>query len=173
MLSNRIGVAIAAFAFILASDVCLAQQSTSSAARGENSRPDAVSSCKVKSPSYLALERALRKKYPQINDGLSISREYLKRLPAHWGGLELTERQTKNLYSIQKEYFDEISMLEARIARLESERYARMRAILTDEQRATLDDIIKNGGTGRQAKKSPSKKETGGDKNTKNEKTKK
>ena len=64
-------------------------------------------------------------------------------------------------------------MLEARIARLESERYARMRAILTDEQRATLDDIIKNGGTGRQAKKSPSKKETGGDKNTKNEKTKK
>ena len=121
-------------------------------------RSNANASSSGKRPSYLAVERAARAKFPDAYKFLKRERDYTKRLPTYCGELGLSESQTKKIDAIQKDYFEEIADLEARIARLERERDARMRAVLTDKQLESLDKKIDDAERARKAKsKSTSK----------------
>lgn len=89
--------------------------------------------------AFLALEKSAATKTPEIFAKLPKLREFSKRLPNYWRALQPTKKQTTEIYAIQLDYFLEIANLQARIARLETERDARMRAVLTEKQRAALD----------------------------------
>ncbi|MBP5623004.1 MAG: hypothetical protein J6X44_13430, partial [Thermoguttaceae bacterium] len=120
-------------------------------------RSNANAASSGKRPSYLAIERASRSRFPDAYKNLKRERDYTKRLPIYWGELGLSDAQTKKVYSIQKDYFEEIVALEARIARLERERYARMRAVLTDKQLESLDKKIDDAEKARKAKSKSSR----------------
>ncbi|MCF0234462.1 MAG: hypothetical protein HUK22_05730 [Thermoguttaceae bacterium] len=88
---------------------------------------------------FLALEKSARAKTPDIFAKLEIVKKFTRRLPNFWGSLKLTKKQKDSVYAIQEEYFKEIASLTARIERLEKERDAKMRAVLSDKQRQKLD----------------------------------
>lgn len=88
---------------------------------------------------FLTLERTAREKSPELFAKLVVVREFSKRLPNFWRSVRLTKKQTNAIYAIQEDYFNEISKLEARIKRLEDERDAKMRTVLTEKQRGVLD----------------------------------
>lgn len=109
-------------------------------ASAENSTPtEQAAPTPAPNADFLALERAAREKSPELFAKLTVVREFSKRLPNFWRALRLTKKQTNSIYAVQKDYFDEISKLEARIKRLEDERDEKMRAVLTEKQRAALD----------------------------------
>lgn len=120
-----VGIAVAALSCVVAT----AQDTTR----------DRETPTTARRPSYLAIERAARAKFPDAYKNLERARSFTRRLPTYWGELGLSERQTSTVYAIQEDYFEEIADLEARIARLEKERDAKTRAVLTERQRDVLD----------------------------------
>ena len=89
--------------------------------------------------AVLEMERAAKAKTPEILEKLTSDKTFSRRIPNYWNALKLTKRQKNAIYALQQEYFTEIAQLQARIARLEAERDARYREVLTPKQRETLD----------------------------------
>lgn len=89
--------------------------------------------------AVLEMERAAKAKTPEILEKLPTLKTFSRRIPNYWNALKLTKRQKNAIYDLQLEYFTEIAQLQARIERLEAERDARYRAVLTQKQRETLD----------------------------------
>ena len=87
----------------------------------------------------LEMERAAKAKTPEILEKLVFDKTFSRRIPNYWNTLKLTKRQKNAIYALQEEYFNEIAQLQARIERLEAERNARYREILTQKQKETLD----------------------------------
>ncbi len=92
---------------------------------------------------YLAQEQAARAARPELFKELTITEKFVKRLPTFWSKLKVVKRQTREAYAIQESYFTEIAQLKARVERLEKERDAKLRALLTDKQRGTYDELVK------------------------------
>jgi len=93
-------------------------------------------------PDFLAQEQAARAASPDLFKDLTITEKYVKRLPTYWTKLKVVKRQTREAYAIQEQYFAEIAQLKARIERLEKERDAKYRALLSENQRATYDGMV-------------------------------
>lgn len=89
--------------------------------------------------AVLDLERAAKAKTPEIFEKLTFDKAFSRRIPNYWNTLKLTKRQKNAIYALQQEYFAEIILLQARIERLEAERDARYRDVLTAKQREQLD----------------------------------
>ena len=89
--------------------------------------------------AVLELERAAKAKTPEIFEKLAVDKPFSRRIPNYWNALKLTKRQKNAIYALQQEYFTEIIQLQARIARLEAERDARYREVLTQKQKEVLD----------------------------------
>lgn len=89
--------------------------------------------------AVLEMERAAKAKTPEILEKLPTLKTFSRRIPNYWNALKLTKRQKNAIYDLQLEYFTEIAQLQARIERLEAERDARYRTVLTQKQRETLD----------------------------------
>ena len=89
--------------------------------------------------AVLEMERAAKAKTPEILEKLPTLKTFSRRIPNYWNALKLTKRQKNAINDLQLEYFTEIAQLQARIERLEAERDARYRAVLTQKQRETLD----------------------------------
>ena len=85
------------------------------------------------------MERAAKAKTPEILEKLASDKTFTRRIPNYWNALKLTKRQKDAIYALQLEYFAEIAQLQARIKRLEAERDARYREVLTPKQREALD----------------------------------
>jgi Spy/CpxP family protein refolding chaperone len=63
-------------------------------------------------------------------------------LPAGWSKLELTAAQKEEVYKINREHKEKVDKLRAEIRKLDEE-YAKKRvAVLTDEQRKKLIDLV-------------------------------
>ncbi len=89
--------------------------------------------------AVLEMERAAKAKTPEIFEKLVLDKPFSRRIPNYWNALKLTKRQKNAIYALQQEYFIEIAQLQARIARLEAERDARYREVLTPKQKEALD----------------------------------
>ena len=89
--------------------------------------------------AVLDMERNAKSKTPEILEKLVFDKQFSRRIPNYWNALKLTKRQKNAIYALQEEYFAEIAQLQARIARLEAERDARYREVLTPKQREALD----------------------------------
>lgn len=89
--------------------------------------------------AVLEMERAAKAKTPELFDKLASDKTFSRRIPNYWNTLNLTKRQKNAIYALQLEYFTEIAQLQARIERLEAERNARYREILTAKQKEALD----------------------------------
>jgi hypothetical protein len=63
-------------------------------------------------------------------------------LPPNWKRIGLTDKQVQDIYKVQGKYNDEIDKLEAKIKELKATRDKEMKAVLTDEQKKRLDDIL-------------------------------
>ncbi|MBY0455928.1 MAG: hypothetical protein K2V38_01175 [Gemmataceae bacterium] len=63
-------------------------------------------------------------------------------LPPNWKKLGLTEKQVQEVYKVQAKYRDEIDKLEAKIRELKAAREKEEKAVLTDEQKKRLEDIL-------------------------------
>jgi Spy/CpxP family protein refolding chaperone len=85
------------------------------------------------------MERNAKSKTPEILEKLVFDKRFSRRIPNYWNALKLTQRQKNAIYALQEEYFTEIAQLQARIARLEAERDARYREVLTPKQKEALD----------------------------------
>ena len=85
------------------------------------------------------MERNAKSKTPEILEKLVFDKQFSRRIPNYWNALKLTKRQKNAIYALQEEYFTEIAQLQARIARLEAERDARYREVLTPKQKEALD----------------------------------
>lgn len=93
---------------------------------------------------FLALEREFKRVAPELARLLPAFAEFSRRLPARWGSLGLSSRQTKDIYRIEEEYHNEISQLQARIDRLTEERNEKLLEILTEKQKTKLERILKD-----------------------------
>ena len=89
--------------------------------------------------AVLEMERNAKSKTPEIFEKLVFDKQFSRRIPNYWNALKLTKRQKNAIYALQEEYFTEIAQLQARIARLEAERDARYREVLTPKQKEALD----------------------------------
>ena len=89
--------------------------------------------------AVLEMERAAKAKTPEILEKLVLDKPFSRRIPNYWNALKLTKRQKNAIYALQQEYFNEIIQLQARIERLEAERDARYREVLTQKQKEALD----------------------------------
>ena len=76
-------------------------------------------------------------------------------LPANWGKLGLSDDQKQQVYKLQKEYKDKIDVLEKQIKALKEEERMKREAVLTDEQKQKLKDIL----SGKFGEKKDDKKE--------------
>lgn len=63
-------------------------------------------------------------------------------LPQGWSKLNLTAAQKEDVYKLNREYADKIDKLNDEIAKLREELARKRVAVLTDEQRKKLVDIV-------------------------------
>ncbi|MDW8244525.1 MAG: hypothetical protein RMJ88_15050 [Thermogemmata sp.] len=63
-------------------------------------------------------------------------------LPPNWGKLGLSEEQKQKIYQIQNKYNSEILRLETQVKELRAKRDEEMRAVLTEEQKKRLEEIL-------------------------------
>lgn len=61
-------------------------------------------------------------------------------IPTGWGKLSLDAAQKQSIYTIQSEYKEKTSKLEAEIRKLEAEKYKKMVGVLKPEQKKILTD---------------------------------
>jgi len=65
------------------------------------------------------------------------------RVPNHYGKLGLSPKQKETIYGIQAKYDQQIDALEKQIEELEAEEDQEIEDVLTDVQRARLQEILK------------------------------
>ena len=116
------------------------------------------SKSEVKSPAersitFLAMEQASRRSFPNLVKGLQTSQVFSRRLPANWSKVGVTDGQKEEIYAIEQEYFPEIAQLEARVARLKAERDAAMLEVLDNGQRKALEQVLQQAEAERGQKK--------------------
>jgi len=63
-------------------------------------------------------------------------------LPSNWGKFPLSDQQKQQIYKIQGDYHDKIAPLEKQIKMLKEQERRDMEAVLNDEQKKLLKDII-------------------------------
>ena len=73
----------------------------------------------------------------EVNKSLTVDKKFAGRLPNGYRDV-VSSSQKEEVYKIQKDYFETIELLKARIALLESERNSKIDGLLTDEQRTKL-----------------------------------
>lgn len=84
------------------------------------------------------------------------------RLPAHYSKI-VTDEQRKQIYAIHLEYAERIDALQKELARLQEERDARTRAVLTPAQQQTLDELIAANEKAKRVQAAAAEGETGTD----------
>jgi hypothetical protein len=63
-------------------------------------------------------------------------------LPANWGKLGLSEEQKQKVYKVQAEYKEKIADLEKQLKEAKATEKKEMEAVLTDEQKKRLRDLV-------------------------------
>ena len=63
-------------------------------------------------------------------------------LPANWGKIGLSDEQKQQIYKVQADYRDKIEPLEKQIRDLKGKEKQAMEAVLNDDQKKLLKDII-------------------------------
>ncbi|MDO5308439.1 MAG: hypothetical protein Q4G03_02945 [Planctomycetia bacterium] len=89
--------------------------------------------------TFLELERKARLQAPELFKNLVGLKAYKKRLPSGWRALNLTQKQTEEIYKLDEEYHKEIAQLQARIERLNQERERQLRTLLKPSQLQRLN----------------------------------
>jgi len=64
------------------------------------------------------------------------------RVPNHYGKLGLSPKQKETIYGIQSKYRDQIEALEKQLAELEQQEDEEVEAVLTDDQKTRLQEIL-------------------------------
>jgi Spy/CpxP family protein refolding chaperone len=64
------------------------------------------------------------------------------RLPAHYGKIGLTDAQKAKIYAVQGDYDDQLDTLVKQIADLKAKRDAEVEAVLTEDQRKILKNLL-------------------------------
>ena len=64
------------------------------------------------------------------------------RVPNHYGKLGLSPKQKETIYGIQSKYDDQIEALEKQLADLERQEDEEVEAVLTDDQKKRLQEIL-------------------------------
>lgn len=64
------------------------------------------------------------------------------RVPNHYGKLGLSPKQKETIYGIQSKYRDQIEALEKQLADLERQEDEEVEAVLTDDQKKRLQEIL-------------------------------
>ena len=67
---------------------------------------------------------------------------FRRRLPNYYGQVGISKKQRETIYRIQKEYFDQISVLEVQIAALKAKRDGEVHNVLNDPQKAVLKQLV-------------------------------
>lgn len=119
-----------------------ASTAVSAQENGKGGVPENGEKKTVERVDYLALEKEAKELAPPLlEEKLRGVRPFAKRLPRYWSQLLLTERQIRIAYAIQKDYHERIAALEARAARLERERDAKLNYLLSNSQRFKLKEL--------------------------------
>lgn len=92
------------------------------------------------------------------------------RLPANYGKLGVSEDQRKKLYEIQNKYDDQIAVLQKQIADLRAKEKSELEAVLTPEQKKSLQAANEESQKKAAEKKKAGEKEKTIDKTEKSEK---
>lgn len=92
------------------------------------------------------------------------------RLPANYAKIGVSEEQRKKIYEIQGKYDDQISVLQKQLADLRAKEKAEVEAVLTPEQKKTLQSVSEESQKKAAEKKKVGDKEKGSDKAEKGEK---
>ena len=80
------------------------------------------------------------------------------RVPRYFGQLGLSREQRQEIYRIQAKYRSQIAELQAQIAALRKAERQEIEGVLTEGQKARLEEIIRDR-AGRRAAKKPAKKD--------------
>ena len=78
-----------------------------------------------------------------VYKGLTVGKKFTGRLPNGYKEV-VSNSQREEIYKIQKEYFETVELLKARIELLESERNLKIDGLLNGEQRTKLKTILGN-----------------------------
>ncbi len=92
------------------------------------------------------------------------------RLPANYAKIGISDEQRKKIYEIQGKYDDQIAALQKQLADLRAKEKAEVEAVLTPEQKKTLQSVSEESQKKAAEKKKASDKEKGSDKTEKGEK---
>lgn len=77
------------------------------------------------------------------------------RLPANYGKIGLTEPQKTKIYGIQGKYDDQLDALEKQIETLKEKRDHEVEAVLTDDQKKILKNLVDTSKETKKTKKEP------------------
>lgn len=89
------------------------------------------------------------------------------RLPANYAKIGISEEQRKKIYEIQGKYDDQIAALQKQLADLRAKEKAEVEAVLTPEQKKTLQSVSE------ESQKKAAEKKKAGDKEKESNKTEK
>lgn len=81
-----------------------------------------------------------------------------RRLPNHFGRLGLSDEQREKIYAVQVEYGQKIAALRRQIEELDHQRDEANRGVLTEEQRAKLDQLLAEARQRREARRRANRK---------------
>lgn len=79
---------------------------------------------------------------PVKGDQKALEAKLRGQLPPYWGKIGLSEEQKQKIYQIQSKYNSEIARLEAQVKELRSKRDQEMRAVLSEEQKKRLEELL-------------------------------
>ncbi len=102
------------------------------------SRPAAATTETATSPATAEAGSASRS--AQATASTTKPKEFRGRLPAYFGRV-VDEQQRQQIYAIQKEYFEQINALKAKLAALIQEQRERIDGVLSEEQRQQVDEM--------------------------------
>ena len=74
---------------------------------------------------------------------LKVEKRFMRRLPNFYSQV-VSNSQRNKIYDIQASYFEPIEMLTLRLERLKAERDAQIEAVLSADQKATVEALNKN-----------------------------
>lgn len=121
-------------------------------------------------PVVIAQESGKAASKAEKGDGTKKASRSGDRLPANYGKIGVSEDQRKKIYEIQNKYNDQIDALQKQIADLRAKEKAEVEAVLTAEQKKSLQTANEESQKKAAEKKKASEKENGSDKTEKSEK---
>lgn len=121
-------------------------------------------------PTLIAQESGKAAAKAEKGDGTKKAGRSGDRLPANYGKIGVSEDQRKKIYEIQNKYDDQIEVLQKQIADLRAKEKTELEAVLTAEQKKSLQVANEEGQKKAAAKKKASENEKGSNKAEKREK---